>query len=239
MRVDMSFTADELEFHDRRNKIGVAIDVLRATSTVIIAFKNGCSSFTVILGIERAREAAKNHKEGEVLLGGALRGLKPKGFDLGNAPDEYSGEIIKGKHIIFASSNGVRAMHSMQDTGKVLLAAFLNISAVCNEINASNADVLIGCSGDFGQFSLADTVCAGMIIHRLTEIRSGKLQKSDSATVAEILYDIYKDDIRGMLFRSEWGQGLVQIGREKDIDTCAQIDVCSVVPKFRDGTIFL
>jgi len=239
MRVDVSFTVDELTYHDKQNKIGVAIDVLRATSTIIMAFKNGCRSFTPITTIEETREAAKKYEKGQVLLGGAKKGVKPEGFHCGNAPDDYAEEIVKGKDILFTSSNGTKAIHSLKEADQVLIASFQNISAVCREIAASEEDVLIACSGDFGLFSLGDTVCAGMIVQKLNGIRSEKVEKSDTAAVAEILYDVHKKDIRNMLFNSQWGQYLVQIGQGKDIDTCAQIDTCTIVPRFHDGGIFI
>jgi 2-phosphosulfolactate phosphatase len=239
MKVDVSFTVDELQYHGKNDKIGVVIDVLRATTTVVTAFKNGCASFTPITSLEKAREVAKSYEEGEVLLGGAKKGVRPEGFDLGNAPDDYSTELVKGKNIIFTSSNGTKAMYGLQNTKEVLIASFLNISAVCKEIASLDTDTLIACSGDFGLFSLGDTVCAGMIIHKLGEMRAAVLERSDTASVAETLYKIHQDDIRNMLLNSEWGQYLIGIGQGKDIDTCAQIDICTVVPRFRDGVIYL
>ena len=239
MKVDVSFTVDELQYHEKSDKIGVAIDVLRATSTVVMAFKNGCASFTPITTIEKAREATKSYEKGTVLLGGARKGLRPEGFDLGNAPDDYPIEVVKGKNIIFTSSNGTKTMYALENAKIVFISSFLNISAVCKEIASLHTDVLIACAGDFGLFSLGDTVCAGMMVQKLSNILPGELKKSDTAAVAEFLYTLYKDDIRNMLFKSEWGQHLVRIGQGKDIDTCAQIDICTVVPRFRDGVIYL
>ena len=237
MRVDVAFTADEVQYKDKGDKIGVVIDVLRATSSAIMALKNGCSSFMPITTIEGARELSKRFEKGKVLLGGAKRGVRVQGFDLGNSPNDYKEEIVKGRDIIFTSSNGTKAMHELKGAREVLIASFLNISALCNELLALNTDVLIACSGDFGVFSLGDAVCAGMIVVRLSESLSGKLEKTDAATVAEILYGVHKKDIRGMLFHSEWGQHLIGLGLGKDIDTCAQIDSAPIVPKFKDGVI--
>ena len=161
-----------------------------------MALKNGCSSFIPITSIEEAREASKRFEKGKVLLGGAKRGVKVQGFDLGNSPDDYQEEIVKGKDIVFTSSNGTKAMHQLQSARKVLIASFLNISAVCSELLTLNTDVLIACSGDFGVFSLGDAVCAGMIVDRLTGSLSEEVEKSDTATVTQILYGVHKKDIR-------------------------------------------
>jgi len=239
MKVDVAFTADEVQYKDKGDRIGVVIDVLRATTSAVMALKNGCSSFIPITSIEEARETSKRFEKGKVLLGGAKRGVKVQGFDLGNSPDDYQKEVVKGKDIIFTSSNGTKAMHQLQSARKVLIASFLNISAVCNELLTLNTDVLIACSGDFGVFSLGDAVCAGMIVDRLSETLSEELEKSDTATVTQILYGVHKKDIRKMLLQSEWGQYLIGLGLGKDIDTCAQIDSAPIVPHFKDGVILI
>lgn len=237
MRVDVAFTADEVQFKEKEKRIGVVIDVLRATSSAIMALKNGCSSFIPITTIEEARELSGKFERGKALLGGAKRGVKVEGFDLGNSPNDYTEEVVKGKDIIFTSSNGTKAMHELRSAREVLVASFLNISAVCNELLALSTDVLIACSGDFGVFSLGDAVCAGMIVDRLSEGLSGGLEKSDAAAVTQMLCGVHKGDIRGMLLRSEWGQHLIGLGLGKDIDTCAEIDSAPVVPRFKDGVV--
>jgi 2-phosphosulfolactate phosphatase len=128
-------------------------------------------------------------------------------------------------------------MHQLESAREVLIASFLNVSAVCDELLALKSDVLIACSGDFGVFSLGDTVCAGMIVSRLSESLSEGPEKSDAATVAEILYGIHKKDILGMLLRSEWGRHLIGLGLGKDIETCARVDSAPVVPRFKDGVV--
>jgi len=202
-----------------------------------MALKNGCSSFIPITTIEGARELSGKFERGKVLLGGAKRGVKVQGFDLGNSPNDYREEVVKGKDVIFTSSNGTKAMHELRSAREVLIASFLNVSAICNELLALKSDALVACSGDFGVFSLGDAVCAGMIVDRLSEGLSGELEKSDAAAVTQMLYGVHKGDIRGMLLRSEWGEYLIGLGLGEDIDTCAQIDSAPIVPRFKDGVI--
>jgi 2-phosphosulfolactate phosphatase len=239
MKVDVAFTANEVQHKEKRDRIGVAIDVLRATTSAVMALKNGCTSFIPITSVEEARKVSSKFEKGKVLLGGAKKGVKIQGFDLGNSPDDYGEKIVKGKDIIFSSSNGTKAMHELESAREILIACFFNISAVCEGLLTLNADILIACAGDFGVFSLGDAVCAGMIVDKLSERVSGELGKSDTADVAQILYRVHKKDIRGMLFQSEWGQHLIGLGLGKDIDTCAKIDITHIVPKFREGVILL
>ena len=168
MRIDLVFTHQELQFTDKAEKTGVSIDVLRATSTIVAAFDNGCASFTPITSVDEARERAKKYQPGTILLGGAKQAFRPQGFDLGNSPLDYVKDVVKGKHILFSSSNGTQSMHGLKEAhGGILLASFLNAEAVSREMLNAGRDCLIACSGDFGRFALGDTVCGGMIISKL------------------------------------------------------------------------
>jgi len=239
MRIDLVFTHQELQFTDKEGKTGVSIDVLRATSTIVAAFDNGCASFTPITSVDEARERAKNYQEGTILLGGAKQGLRPPGFDLGNSPLDYVPEVVKGKHILFSSSNGTQSMLGLKGAEEILLASFLNAEAISREILNAGRDCLIACSGDFGRFALGDTVCGGMFISRLLPKAKTENRLSDAATVALMIFKAHNHDIRGMLHASEWGQHLIQLNLSADIDFCAKVDVSDVVPRFKNEIVTL
>lgn len=84
MKIDLAFSPRELEKKDLRRKSVVVIDALRATSTMIVAFENGCSAFIPVETVEEARETVRNHPE--YLLAGERDALAPEGFQLGNSP---------------------------------------------------------------------------------------------------------------------------------------------------------
>jgi 2-phosphosulfolactate phosphatase len=239
MRIDLVFTHQELQFTDREGKTGVSIDVLRATSTIVAAFDNGCASFTPITSVDEARTRAKNYQAGTIILGGAKQGLRPPGFDLGNSPLEYVEDVVKGKHILFSSSNGTQSMHGLKGAGEILLASFLNAGAVSREILNAGRDCLIACSGDFGRFALGDTVCGGMIISRLLSGAKTEIRLSDTAAVALMVFKAHAHDIRRMLHASEWGQHLKQLNLSADIDFCAKVDASDVVPRFKNDIVTL
>jgi 2-phosphosulfolactate phosphatase len=239
MKIDLVFTHQELQFTDKQGKTGVSIDVLRATSTIVAAFDNGCISFTPITSVDEAREKAKKYPDGTILLGGAKHGLKPQGFDLGNSPLDYVKEVVKGKHILFSSSNGTQSMHGLKGANEILLGSFLNAEAVSRQILNAGRDCLIACSGDFGRFSLGDAVCGGMIISKLLHEGKPEIQLSDTSAVALLIFKTYNNDVRGMLHASEWGQRLIQLNLSADIDFCAKIDVSEVVPRFKNDIVTL
>jgi 2-phosphosulfolactate phosphatase len=239
MRIDLVFTHQELQFTDKAEKTGVSIDVLRATSTIVAAFDNGCASFTPITSVDEARERAKKYQPGAILLGGAKQGLRPQGFDLGNSPLDYVEDVVKGKHILFSSSNGTQSMHGLKGAAEILLASFLNTEAVSRVILSTGRDCLIACSGDFGRFALGDTVCGGMIISQLLAGTKTEIRLSDAAAVALMVFQAHAHDIRGMLHASEWGQHLTQLNLSADIDFCAKVDVSDAVPRLKNDTVTL
>lgn len=238
MNIDLTFTPMELDRKDLRGKTVVVIDTLRATSTMIVAFENGCSAFIPVSTIEEARRLAEERKEPNLLLGGERGAKAVEGFHLGNSPRDYLPQKVKGKVVVMTTTNGTRALVSAKRAAGVFIGAFLNLSALGQRLKETQQDILLACSGEKDLFCLEDTVCGGAIVDSLE--KSGiPLLKSDSAMSAKILYEYFEGDIYGMLLASEWGQYLESIGLAKDVRICAQIDSSRLVPVYREGKIFL
>ena len=66
--------------------IAVVIDVLRATTTISWALKNGADSIQVFADLVLLKETAIQWKADERLLLGERGGKKIDGFELGNSP---------------------------------------------------------------------------------------------------------------------------------------------------------
>lgn len=216
----------------------VVIDSLRATSTMITAFENGCAGFIPVSTIEEARNLALTLQDPNILLGGERRAKPLEGFHVGNSPRDYCSDKIQGKIVVMTTTNGTRALVASRGAAEVFIGAFLNLSAVCLRLKESGRDILIACSGEKNLFCLEDFVCGGAMVACLE--KSGiPLILSDAARAAKILYDHFSPDICGMLEDSEWGQYLECIGLGEDVRVCAQIDSSKVVPVYRDGKVFL
>ncbi len=214
--------ADELYFSD---KTTVVIDVLRATSTAIVALANGARE---VIPVDKM-EFATRVSGGQNLLGGERNSKKIEGFDLGNSPFEYTEDVVKDKAIIQYTTNGSKAVVRAKFSKNLFIASFLNVDAVVEKLASLGEDVQILCAGSGGMFSLEDTVCAGLIINTL----SGKVKEtefSDSARASVILYEKFSDDIAGMLKNSEHGKELLEAGFEQDLDFIARINSYSIVP---------
>lgn len=247
MKVDVALIPEEISNKKLEGKTVVAIDVLRATTTVITALQSGCSFIVPVRTLEEAFNKVKE-LDPPVLIGGEREGKKVPGFDLGNSPGEYTPESVKGKKIIFTTTNGTRILTTIEEGSEpvptIFICAFVNITAVARELIRGipeharpHKEVMIACAGIEGNFSLEDFVCAGALVHRLDDLISKDLKKSEAAEAAEILYHHYQSDLLKLFQRVRGGKSLSTIGLGEDLNFCAQVDVCNLVPKFEKGRI--
>lgn len=238
MKIDCQLVPAVLSREREGDPVFAVIDVLRATSTIVAAFMNGCKSIVPVAEVEEAFRLANGPMEG-ALIGGERGGLAVKGFDLGNSPREYRSDRVQGQTIIITTTNGSRAFRSLPENAMGIVACFLNLGAVAWRCLRLGRSVMIISSGQEGGFSLEDTVCAGGIVRAIRKQIGSRMEISDSALVAEILYDHFKRDLPQMLRLSFWGRYLMEIGAEADLAYCAQRDVTDIVPCYQNGRIGL
>lgn len=216
----------------------VAVDVLRATSTITKALSSGAVAVIPVLEPEEALAAAQAHPEGTVVLGGERGGLRIPGFHLGNSPAEYTPASVEGKVVLFTTTNGTRAIRRAAPLGPVYILSFLNVGAVAADLRESGRDVAVACAGTRGELSLEDVACAGALVEALGG-PDGSLELNDLAWTARELYRSYRDRLAELLHIARHGQTLVALGLQEDLVTCAQQDSLPLVPVYRDGQITL
>jgi 2-phosphosulfolactate phosphatase len=236
VKLDVCVTVDALKEDLIRGKVTATIDVLRASSTIAVALANGCKEVMPQAGMEQAAQLKQRLTKGSV-MGGERGGKKIPGYDLGNSPLEYVPDIVQGKTIIFSTTNGSRAMVKSKAGKRSLVVSFLNITSSARWMAQADQDLMVLCSGREGQFSLEDTVCAGMLIKKIQTFASVAWELNDAARTAVLLYEHHSQDILGMLKSSDHGRYLVSIGFEKDIDYCAQVDLYDEVLEYSDGRV--
>lgn len=177
---------------------------------------------------------------GEVTLrGGERNGKMIEGFNLGNSPLEYTETTVKGKSIIYCTTNGSVAMSKSRYARNLFVAAFVNMSAVVQSLIDLNNDFLILCAGHAGtsgNFSLEDAVCAGMIVTRLQKPELTSMELTDGAQAAKALYKTFGKSILKMLKATDHGKYLAEIGYAGDLEICSGVDTMPVVPQL-SGTV--
>jgi 2-phosphosulfolactate phosphatase len=216
-----------------RGKNVVIIDVLRASTTICAALRNGAREVIPTPDIESATKISANLSSDSRLLGGEREGKKIDGFHLGNSPLEYTPEKVSGKTIIFTTTNGAVAIYKCRYATTGLVGSFVNLSSIVRTMVDIGGTWTILCSGEKGAFAAEDATCTGMIISQIQS--ETEVQMDDAGLTALILYKNFKRSILGMMKKSEHGKYLMSIGFSEDLKFCAGIDSVGVIPMV-DGT---
>jgi 2-phosphosulfolactate phosphatase len=234
VELHVAFLPEEGEASRRR--VLVVVDVLRATTSLVVLIEQGCAEVIVAPTVEAARRFGRAHPG--VLTAGEEGGRAPRGFDFGNSPVAFSRAAVAGRQVILATTNGTRAMHLARDGAVTLVGCLRNRSAVAREAAAAAADghdLTVVCAGREGRFSLDDAYTAGAIVDAiLAEPVPGRMfYPTDAARAAQALYRTLPE--AEVVFRSTGaGQNVIRIGLEEDVRFCAEPDRSVVVPRVGD-----
>ena len=162
-----------------------------------------------------------------------------QGFSLGNSPAEYSTERVKGKSIVFSSTNGSQVLVNGRYAREMVVCGFVNMRLVVDFLRERPRDFILACAGTNGAFSLEDAVCAGMVVHELVKDTSLEATLSDGALAAESLYRSYGKNVLKLLHSTQHGRHLQDIGFEDDLRLCASVDSIPVLPQLEGNVIRL
>ena len=245
-RLEVLFTPAEfagLRRRDLSETACVVIDVLRATSSMVMALANGARA---IIPVEEISEAISlRRQDPEILLAGERDGLRISAemsggmaFDLGNSPGEFTSDMVKGKTIAITTTNGTRALRACAPAHAVVIASFLNLSAATRQVQSLGArHLLLVCGGTYAEAGYEDVLCAGAMIDRLGVENTAGL--ADSALLARKLYRLERADLVAALAQSRNGRRLLtRPDLRDDVAFCAQCDRTSVVARLeKDGCI--
>lgn len=240
MRIEVFLTSQQADEIGLRDKTVVVIDVLRASTTIAVALQNGAREIIPVTTVEAAMKIVGNLFGEVTLLGGERGGKKIEGFHLGNSPLEYAEERVRGKAIVFSTTNGSQAMVKARYAKEMIVCGFVNMSCVQKFLSEPERDFVILCSGRAGNFSLEDAVCAGMLIHKMNDNhRKDEMRYGDAGAAALALYKQHGKALPKMLARCEHGKYLAEIGFADDLVVCAEVDSIPVLPQLRSNVIKL
>ena len=235
VRLDVFFGHAEIT----PGRVVAVIDVLRASTTIAVALANGARAIIPFESSEDAALRAKSFDRSEVRLAGERRMQRVSGFDLGNSPSEFTPQAVDGKTVLFATTNGTPALVKAVGARDVVVAAFVNFTAVTALLRSAlrgGTDVAIICAGQEGQFSLEDAACAGRYVRWVTKALAG-VDLNDAAYASALIDRRYKDDRARVFADSTHGRALAEAGFGADLLLAAELDRYPVVPLYRDRQI--
>jgi 2-phosphosulfolactate phosphatase len=228
------FHTPELTPSDDVPNCAIAIDVLRATTTMATALANGAEAVQVFSNINQLMQVSEAWPSEKRIRAGERGGATVEGCDLGNSPLDCTPERVSGKRLFISTTNGTRCLERIQNAPVVLTAALVNRNAAVQYLlNHQPETVWISGSGWEGSFSLEDTICAGAIAHSLlakTDISLNDLAGNDEVVGAIALYTQWQDKLLELLQQATHGQRLVRLGVIDDLKYCAQTDTLNVLP---------
>jgi len=228
----------ELTPTDKVPDCAIAVDVLRATTTMATALNNGAEAVQVFSDIDQLMRESEKWPAAKRIRAGERGGAKVEGCDMGNSPLDCKPEVVQGKRLFISTTNGTRALQRVQSSPMVLAAALINRQAITQYLLVKQPKTIwiIG-SGWEGSFSLEDTVCAGAIADTLlTEcgIPPEEFAGNDEVFAAIALYLQWKDQLYELMNHASHGQRLIGLGVYEDLKYCSQLDILDVVPIQRE-----
>jgi 2-phosphosulfolactate phosphatase len=212
----------------------IAIDVLRATSTMTAALNAGAEAVQVFSDMDTLMSVSETWDPALRLRAGERGGSKVAGCDLGNSPLDCTPETVKGKRLFMSTTNGTRTLQRVQDAKIVLAAANINREAIAGYVIAHQPETvwMVG-SGWEGTYSLEDTVCAGAIADLIVtklDIPLVELAGNDELIASIALYRQWQDNLLELFHIASHGQRLLNLKGHVDLKFCATLDILTTIP---------
>jgi 2-phosphosulfolactate phosphatase len=212
----------------------IAIDVLRATSTIAAALDSGAEAIQAFSDMETLMQVSDKWSPELRLRGGERGGAKVAGCDLGNSPLDCTPAVVKGKRLFISTTNGTRTLQRVEGAKIVLAAALINRQAIVDYVISQQPETvwMVG-SGWEGDYSLEDTVCAGAIADRIItklNVPLAEVTGNDELVASTALYRQWKDNLLDLFYLSSHGQRLVRLECFEDLKFCATPDTLNIVP---------
>ena len=221
----------------------IAVDVLRATTTMATVLAAGGEAVQVFSDLDRLMQVSEDWQAEKRLRAGERGGAKVDGFDLGNSPLDCTRERVQGRRLFISTTNGTRALQRIEAASIVMAAAFVNRAAVVEYVMKKEPEtVWIVGSGWEGSFSLEDTACAGALAHSLltqTNLPLEELAGNDEVIAAIALYTQWQDKLLDLFAQASHGKRLLRLNCHEDLKYCSQTDILDVVPIQREPGVLV
>ncbi|MDR1161722.1 MAG: 2-phosphosulfolactate phosphatase [Tannerellaceae bacterium] len=225
MKIDVCFSPALYPAYHNPDSIVVVADIFRATTAIATAFYNGVRSIRPVATVEEARA----YKKAGWLVG-AERNVQRCDFaDFGNSPFDYTPEKVKGKDIVFTTTNGTKAITIAREAFRVLIGGFVNLQAIAGYCLAHQRDVTVLASGWEDKVNIEDTLYGGALTEAL--VGTGRYQTgSDAAIIAYDMWYAHKDDLIDYMEETDHLPRLKANNLEGSVSYCLTSDIAPAVP---------
>jgi 2-phosphosulfolactate phosphatase len=213
----------------------VVLDVLLATTTLLTILENGARGVFPAGSLEEARRVCDGMDAAGLIRGGEQNAVIVDGFDCGPMPDEYPPDRVRGKDVVYVSTNGTRAISRAAGADRLLVASLRNAPAVARHLDATApALVCIVCAGSRGRFSLEDFVGAGVL---LSHMDAEAWQLDDAAWLALDTARRHRDRLPALLGEGRAGRWVVEHDLPALLEYVGSVGASDVLAEVRGGEL--
>ncbi len=217
---------------ENHDSIVVIIDVLRASSAICTAFANGAAKIIPVADIA----TAKDYKSRGFLVAAERDGYVLDFADFGNSPFNFTEEKVKGKTIVYSTTNGTGIINQSADSFRTVIGSFLNLSALSEWLIKQDRKVMLFCAGWKNRFNIEDTLCAGAVAENL--MNSALFSTICDSTLASVdLWCLAKNDLPGYIDKAAQRTRLREKGLDDCIEYCLTRDFTAKIPVMKNGIL--
>jgi len=225
--LEVILTPALLPLYNLQNKIVVVIDILRATTSICVAFQNGVNK---IIPVSTPEECIK-FREQNFLCAAERNAIKVDGFDMGNSPFEFLNPDIKNRTIAFTTTNGTKAIKLSQQAGaaQIVIGSFLNLKFLSDWLIKQEKDIVLLCAGWKDKVNLEDTLFAGAVIKNIKQYFE---MDCDSGLMAEAQFIFSESNLENIVRQSSHAKRFQKLhSKTDDVKYCLQMNTINLVPK--------
>ena len=224
-KIEVCYSPALFPYYENSDAVVVVTDILRASSAIVSAFMNGVEKIIPVGTLEEA----KSYKDEGFMVAAERDGIVRDFADFGNSPYNFTPERVRGKEIVYSTTNGTNAINLASSGSQVLIGAYLNITALAEHIKETGKDLLVLCAGWKNKFNLEDTLFAGALSKLVLE--DEQFYSICDATLGAIdLYEAAKSDMMGYIEKVAQRHRLKKNNLDDVIGYCHEFDLTRLIP---------
>lgn len=225
-------------FNSTTHDLTIAIDLLRASTTIMVALNN----FNKVIPVNNDEKAFKIKEEHpDAILAGEKDLNTIEGYDITNSPEiiqQYTGEVF-----VINTTNGTKVIENIKNRDEnitVLIGAGINARALAEKsLEMADKEIELIMAGRHETFNIEDAIGAGLIVNEIIDVAKEKginIELDESALAVKLLAE---DKQRAKeLIGNSWGaKKLSKIGLRGDVEICQQLNTLDAVGIYENGVI--
>jgi 2-phosphosulfolactate phosphatase len=225
LKIEVCYSPALFPYYENPEAVVVVNDILRASSAIVTAFMNGVERIIPVGTLEEA----KAYKERGFMVAAERDGIVRDFADFGNSPYNFTTERVRGKEIVYSTTNGTNAIQLASTGSQVLIGAYLNITALADHIKKTGKELLILCAGWKNKFNLEDTLFAGALSKLVLEDQQF-YTICDATLGAMDLYEAAENDMMAYIEKVAQRHRLKKNQLDDVIGYCHEFDLTRGIP---------